>query len=262
MGSVIGAFYAMGQLEAFKDLLFSTDRKAMLSLVDFTIGRSGLVPGKKIMKKMQEIIPDACIEDLDLPYLAVAADLVHNQEVVFRSGSVYDAIRASIAIPSVFTPVKSEGRIMVDGGVMNNIPLDHVHRTPGDLLVGVNVNADLPFEGLKPEREKGESRQFALMGDFHLSLLGGTKSKKGNAKKDGSAKQKQKDLNMGYISLASRSLDVLMMNLAEKAIQLNPPDILIEISRESAHLYDFYRGKELMEVGRLSAKKVLENRKT
>jgi len=254
---MIGAFFAMGQLEAFKELLFSTDRKTMLSLVDFTIGRSGLVPGRKIMKKMQEIIPDARIEELDIPYLAVASDLVQNEEVIFRSGSVYEAIRASIAIPSVFTPVRTDGRILVDGGIMNNIPLDHVHRSPGDLLVGVNVNAEIPFEGSEASSDKGESKQFALIGDFHLSLLGGAKSKKRPSQKSRSAKQKEKEMK-GYISLASRSLDVMMMHLADKAIQLHPPDILIEVSRESGHLYDFYRGKELMEIGRRAAAKTLD----
>jgi NTE family protein len=89
------------------------------------------------------------IEELPIPYAAVAVDLISKEEVVFRKGSLFEAIRASVSIPSVLTPVKSEGRLLVDGGVLNNIPISHAHRVPGDILVVVNVNASIAV--VKPE---------------------------------------------------------------------------------------------------------------
>ncbi len=115
------------------------DKLQIFSMVDFTFSRQGMLKGDKIFKKLKEFLPIEKIEDLHLPYAAVAAEIINKKEVVFTEGDLYTAIRASISIPSVFTPVKLDGGLLVDGGTINNIPINRVERTEGDIMIVVNV---------------------------------------------------------------------------------------------------------------------------
>ncbi len=135
MGSLVGGIFADGAMGPFKEWMLSLDRRKVLSLVDFTVSRVGIVKGDRVFKKIKDFIPDCLIEDLDIPYAAVAVDLINRKEVVFRKGSLFEAIRASVSIPSVFTPVKTDDGLLIDGGVMNNIPVNHAPRIQDDLLV-------------------------------------------------------------------------------------------------------------------------------
>jgi len=145
MGALVGGMYAAGHLEEFKEWLCALDRYKALSMVDFAFSAEGLVKGNKVMKALKTMVPDVRIEELDLPFAAVAADLLTGREVVFDHGSLFDAIRSSISIPSVFQPVRLNGMVLVDGGMVNPLPLNRAVRTPGDLLAAVDVSA--PFSG-------------------------------------------------------------------------------------------------------------------
>lgn len=150
MGAMVGAMYATDRLEACKEWLCSWDKRKMWQLADLTLSRDGLVKGDRFIRELKHIVPDVPIENLPLPYAALATDIANECEVKFTSGSLFHAIRASISIPMVFRPVRSEGRILVDGGLLNPLPLRHAIRTPGDLLVAVDVNA--PATGGKHRR--------------------------------------------------------------------------------------------------------------
>ena len=126
MGAMVGAMYASGKLEECKEWLYSRD---------------GLVKGDRFIKELKEIIPDMNIEDLPIPYVAMATNIVCDQEVRFDSGSLHEAIRASISIPMLFRPLRKDGMVLIDGGILNPLPLNHVHRTEGDILIAVDVNA-------------------------------------------------------------------------------------------------------------------------
>ena len=117
MGALVGGIYATGKMQAYKNWMYTLNKLEIFNLIDFNVGIQGLVKGDRVFKKMKEFIPDRNIEDLEIPYAAVAADIINNKEVVFTKGSVYNAIRASIAIPTVFTPVKTDDGLLVDGGV-------------------------------------------------------------------------------------------------------------------------------------------------
>jgi len=144
MGAVIGAVYALGKMEEFKQWIYTFEKLDVFKLLDFTFSTQGLIKGDKVFNKMKEFIDDSDIEDLRIPFTAVAVDVINKKEIVFNKGGVFDAIRASVAIPTVITPVKTKDGLLVDGGVLNNIPFSRVKRTDGDILVGVNVNADIP----------------------------------------------------------------------------------------------------------------------
>jgi len=247
MGSLIGAVYASGKLEDLKEWIRTLDKGKLLRMADFTLSKQGLIKGDRVLKKMNDFIPDVPIEDLDIPYLAVAVDLIKKQEVVFRDGSLQDAVRASISIPSVFTPVKSKGRLLVDGGVMNNIPINHIQRTGGDIVIAVNVIADVPVRVL-PESADGGAKQHRAHRDWikefrkHLS-----------SKSDGSHGE-----NMGYLSLITRTIDLMTMHMSDLYLENYTPDILINISSETCNIYDFYKIDEMVEAGRLAAVETLD----
>ena len=143
MGALVGGMYASGHLAPFKKWICALDKYKVFGLVDFTLSTEGLVKGERVIRTMQELVPDVRIEEMPVPFSAVAADLLTGREVVFDRGGLYDAIRASISIPSVFRPVHRDGMVLIDGGTVNPLPLNRVRRTPGDLLVAVDVCA--PF---------------------------------------------------------------------------------------------------------------------
>jgi NTE family protein len=189
---------------------------------------------------MKEFIPDTNIEDLPIPYSATAADIVKHEEIVFRNGSLYDAIRASIAIPTVLTPIIKGDAIIVDGGVLNNVPITNVQRTGNDLLVAVYVNADIPVNKPKVTEEeaiKNHSIYLKRMTEFndHLHKI---------------LPQRSKNDKLGYFSLLDKTLTSGTLKLAQLTIEKGNPDVLINVSRDSCGTYDFYMAKELIEIGR------------
>ena len=140
MGALIGGVYAAGKLNEFREWMKTIDRKKMLGLIDFSLSLNHLVKGTRIIEAIMEFVPDVNIEDLPIPYCAVATDLKAGREVMFRKGSLFQAIRASISLPSFYEPVRSNDMVLIDGGIINPLPLNRVKRQPEDILVGVDVS--------------------------------------------------------------------------------------------------------------------------
>lgn len=247
MGALVGGVYALGKMEEYKNWLYSLDKVKVFKLVDFTLSKQGIVKGDKVLRKMKDFIPDAHIEDLKITYTAVAADIINKKEVVFTSGSVYEAIRASISIPTVFTPVKIKDGLLVDGGVLNNLPVSRAPRVPGDILVVVNVNANIPvFKPVVSEKEEQEKQTVYLqkIKEFQAQL-----------QKINPLGQKE---SIGYFDLISKTIGLMMNQISELSLQQNTPDIQIDISKDSCGTYDFFKAEELVEIGRHSAIRSLE----
>lgn len=157
MGALVGGVYASGHLEPFKEWMRALDKYKVFSLVDFALSTEGLVKGDRVMEAMKELVPDMEIEQMPVPFTAVAADLLTGSEVVLDKGGLYDAIRASISIPSVFRPVHREGQVLVDGGTVNPLPLNRVKRAEGDLLIAVDVSAQF---GANPAQRANASLNY------------------------------------------------------------------------------------------------------
>ncbi|WP_295676466.1 patatin-like phospholipase family protein [uncultured Mucilaginibacter sp.] len=252
MGAVVGGVYALGKLEEYKNWLYTLDKIKLFSLVDFTLSSQGLVKGDKLLNSVKTFIPDANIEDLDIPYAAVAADIIHKKEVVFTTGSLFEAIRASMAIPTVFTPVKFEDGLLIDGGIINNMPINRIKRTPGDILIAVNVNADIPVE--KPPIAKTEtvaiqSTYQKKLKDFYnqLHIL----HPSGNEEKSNGEEK------LGYFNLINKTLSFMTYHITQMTLDNYTPDILVDVSRHACGTFDFYRAEEMVEVGRYAAIKCL-----
>ena len=146
IGSVVGAMYAMGKLQEFADFILEDGAQAIFSQLDFTFSDQGFIKGQKLIERLQEFAPDCNLEDLPVRLSIVATDMNTGEDVVYETGSVYRAIRASVAIPAVITAVHEADRWLVDGGVVNPLPLNLLHRKEGDLLVAVNLYASPVFE--------------------------------------------------------------------------------------------------------------------
>lgn len=247
MGSIIGAYYAMGKMDAFKDFLYTVDKRKTFHLLDFSLGSLGLVKGTKIIKQLKEIIPDEEIENLTIPYLAVAVNLVERTEVIFDSGSIYEAIRASISIPSFFTPVDTTSGLLIDGGVLNNLPLKHIQRKDEDLLFAVDVNAGVPVTIL-PITKKIKEEKHSLYKD------------KLQAFNDHVSKLKPKGFSeaLKYFQLIEDTINLMMEQITKVHLKETPPDLLINVSRNTCTTFDFFKAEEILETGRIIAIKALD----
>lgn len=239
MGALVGGMYASGHLEEFKSWMETVDRKKVLSLLDFSLSISHLMKGDRIINEMMKVVPDVNIEDLPIPYCAVATDAITGTEVVFNHGSLYEAIRASISLPLFFNPVRDGERILVDGGLVNPLPLNRVKRQKNDLLVAVNVSGHDyrgQMELRRIIREQGEkSRVRALLNKILPD-----------------------DLDMNYYTLLNRSISIMINRNAQQAVKLTPPDILVDIPMNRYNTFDFDKYARLSSIGRTKMRKALD----
>lgn len=231
MGALVGGMYAAGRLEEVSQWMRSLDTMDILSLVDLSVSLNHVVKGQKVMDALRQIVPDVNIEDLPIPYCAVASDVKNRCEVVFRSGSLYEAIRASISIPSFFKPVEHGEQVFIDGGTTNPLPLNRVARTDGDLLAAVNVNA--PCEhSIDMARER--------VGRIY---------KKENPIR-GRIKMPTVSVESNYYSLVSKSFSLMIESLSSMSLRLTPPDIVVNVPINRFGGFDYGNADRMISYGR------------
>lgn len=246
MGAVVGAMYALGKLDDFKQWMLTLDKFKVFNLVDFAFSSQGLIKGDRVFNAMREFMDDEQIESLDIHFAAVAVDLKSKKEIVFREGSVFKALRASVAIPTVITPVEMNGWLLVDGGVLNNVPVNHSKRSDGDLLIAVNVNADIPLR--RPQHQEAvakenESVYRQKLREFYEELR---------------SIREDDDDELSYFDLMNTTIALMTQRIAQSVLEKHPPDLLIEVSKQSCAVFDFYRAGELVEIGREAALQTLD----
>ena len=240
MGALIGGVYAAGKLEEFREWMKTVDKKKMLELTDFSLSLNHIVKGTRIIEAIMEFVPDMPIEDLPIPYCAVATDLKAGREVVFNKGGLFEAIRASISLPSFYEPVQYDDMILIDGGVINPIPLNRVKRNPGDILVGVDVSG----HDYKTQWE--------------------TKHKLAEwQKNDKSLKAKILDklipdnIDFNYYTVLSRTSSLMIRQNSILMAQLMKPDILIDIQMSRYGGFDYDKSEKLIAIGRQKTQQTL-----
>ncbi len=239
MGALVGGIYATGRLQQFEEWISSLDIMEVLRLTDFTISKKGIVKGKRVIERIKEIVPESNIEDLSIPFCAVATDIINGTETVFIKGNLYDAIRASISIPTVFQPLKIDKQYYVDGGLLNPVPVNRVKRHDGDLLVVVNVSSPIPYEKKKDEIEPVMVRK-------QLKYINQIKDKLNNL----IPAKKEDDISI--FNLVNSSISTMMRKISELTLEKYQPDLLINISKESFSTFDFYKAKEIIKEGELA----------
>ena len=233
MGALIGGVYAAGKLGEFREWMKTIDRKKMLELTDFSFSLNHIVKGTRIIEAIMEFVPDMPIEDLPIPYCAVATDWMAGREVVISSGSLFEAIRASISLPSFYEPVRRNGMILIDGGVVNPIPLNRVKRHAGDILVGIDVSG----HDYKAQWEKAHK----------LTEM---------QKRDKSLKSKLLDMiipdniEFNYYTLLSRTSSLMIRQNSILMAQLMKPDMLVDIQMSRYGSFDYDKSEKIIAVGR------------
>lgn len=265
-GSLVGGIYAAGGLEEFKQWLFSLDPVKVLTMLDFSVSRNYLVKGEKLIETIKEKVPAVNIEDLPIPFAAVATDLYTGEEVVFRSGPLFNAIRASISLPSMFRPVQWEGHTLIDGGIANTFPLNRVARQEGDILVGFNVNeinaTDIRAY-LKSEAALVEDLRDTLSGEATLLKRIRQMGEIGKEIIEGKRTGRENEIPVSaadnYITILQRSFGIMNHTIARYGIALNPPDILVSMPFDSYHgVYGYTHAREITERGRLLMTEALD----
>jgi NTE family protein len=246
MGALVGGIYAAGKLDVYRDWVCALQKMDVLKLVDWTLSGAGLIKGDRIIDVLRELIGAVNIEELPIPFTAVATDLDREREVWLTRGPLFDAIRASIAIPTIFRPHPLNGHRLVDGGLMNPLPLTPLLQSPGDFTIAVNVNG--PHEELmvrQAERPPVEAR-------------GGLRSKIAAFVKRTIGNHEERQHEPGWMDTLTQSLDLMQENLARFRLAADRPDLVIEVPRNACAVYEFYRASELIELGRERAERTLK----
>jgi len=228
MGALIGGIYAVGKLEEFKQWMLKVNRTKIFKLIDFSFSTQGLVKGERIFNEIKEFITDVNIEDLPIKYTATAFDIANGREVVFDKGSLYNAIRASISIPTIFTPLTLGDSVFIDGGVVNNIPINTAKRVQNDIVIAVNVNA-------------GISDNVVYFSEIEQLI----KQDKGTNKTS-----HRMNKNVNYFFLVNNSLVTMTNHISNLILEKYPPDVLVEIPRNGAGIFEFYNAKTIINSGK------------
>jgi NTE family protein len=290
MGAVVGGIFAAGKLREYREWTESLDYLDVLRLLDVSF-RLGAIRGERVFGRIQEIVGDVDIENLNIPFTAVATDLTNQQEIWFQEGCLHQAMRASAAIPSLFTPVIQGKRMLVDGGLLNPLPIVPVVSSHCDLIIAVNLNAtnqnhyQLPVVE-RPAALKGRIDQLMTSLGSHLPSF------RRKSEDDGlliaEAQQLADDVSpaaapaargdhedaapksasgsrvaefsgpASLLELVNQSFEVMQTSLAQYKIAGYPPDVLINVPKRACRFFEFYKAPELIMLGRQIARDTLD----
>lgn len=256
IGAAVGGLYAADKMTAYKEWMLQLSRMDVFNLFDFTFSSQGFLKGERVFEEMKRVLGDAQIEDCRIPYTAVATDLVEKKEVWMRSGSLFKAIRASVAIPTIITPVYTDDHILVDGGVSNPIPVEPVLEYQNELLIVINTNAEIPYTPAiikDQQEEKSESEYLSRLAAFRKkwSKYLPISNSEEEIKKE--TPQSRKIEKLGYMSLLNQTINLMEDKLIELTIHRHDPDVIINVSRHVCSMFEFYKAHEVIEAGRQAA---------
>lgn len=246
MGALVGALYACGKLEEFKEWALTLKTMDVIKLMDLSLSGKGIIQGDRVFAVIEDMIGDILIEDLPITYTAVATDIIKQKEVWIQKGRLLDAVRASVAIPSFLTPKEINGRYLIDGGVLNPLPIAPTVSDDTEITIAVSLNAkvtkkytvDIPEE----EHEKAQIIHKEFFDFFR-------KSEKPKPKKDVNPFD-----DMGMFDIMGRTLDTMQNAVLKCKMAGYSPDIIIEIPNDACGFYEFNKAYEMIELGRIITK--------
>ena len=243
MGALVGGIYACSKLEAYKEWVLSLQLLDVAGLLDLAWDKKGLMKGSRVFERLDEFIGERTIESLPITYTAVAADLNRGREVWFDRGDLLTAIRASIAIPSVFTPVELDGMLLIDGGVLNPLPVAPTLSDRSEQIIAVNL--------FGPEIQKQSTTDALSRDDSKVRQLA--------SRAKSAIKERIGQLDQTHIfSILDQSFDIMQRSLTQYRIGAYPPDIMIELPKNICKTFDFHKAKMLIEAGRKAVADTLD----
>lgn len=247
-GALVGGAFAAGRLEALTAWLCRMRRNDILRLLRLPeLDAGGLFDGRHLVQRLREVVGDPLIEELPVDFTAVAVDLLRQREVWLRKGPLWQAIRASFAIPGLFTPAQVNGRELVDGGLLAPLPITATRLSDAHRLIAVDMHG-------WPQRPAGTpavaEAEDSLLRRMHRRLR---RTRPPTAQEDD-----DEDAGIGLTEVMARSLDTMQAQIARVQLALDPPELVIHIPRDACLFYEFWRAEELIAIGRREAEKMLD----
>ncbi|WP_294952476.1 patatin-like phospholipase family protein [Sulfurovum sp.] len=252
MGALIGGLYACGKLDAYKKWVLGLDLFDVAKLVDFSFTGTGIIQGEKVFDVIEEMVGDVLIEELPIPFTAVATDLIRQKEVWLQKGKLVEALRASIAIPTIFTPKQIGARHLVDGGILNPLPIAPTVADDTQMTIAVNLSANISkkYQLDIPEKEQEKA---SGMQDIFLQMA--------RKAEELFAREKTNDFDeMDMFDIMGHTIDIMQNAIMESKMAGYAPDIIIGIPNNACGFYEFNKAYELIQLGRLIAREHLEKR--
>lgn len=249
IGALVGAAYAVDELERLEEWVLGMKVGELLRFVDVSLS-AGLIKGERLTEYLRNNFGDRPIESMALPYAAVATRLSSGAEVWLRSGSIVDAIRASIALPGIFKPIAADGDFLVDGGLVNPVPVSLARALGADIVIAVDLNTDLMGRYLERASEmEPENAPEPTPPEERRGLMQRLQSRLGRRWSQGQDAQ-DRLIEPSMFSVLASSLNIMQVRITRSRMAGDPPDVLITPRLAHMSLYDFHRGEEAMLEGR------------
>lgn len=255
MGAVIGGFYASGHLKEYKEWLFGLSKSDVFELMDFTFTKQGFIKGEKIFNRLKEMTGELNIEDFKIPFTAVATDIKNNKEVHFKEGDLFKALRATVSIPGVFIPVIQGNKLLVDGGVLNPMPVNLVEKEEGAIVIAVNLNAPAEEQFKPTKKSKKElARKNEIQKWIEKMLPDGlVEYTKRHEKEDPEATEE-----FSLMGLMEATFSFTQDRLTTYILEAYKPDVLISIPRNAAGTFEFYESEKIYKLGKERYKEAMK----
>jgi NTE family protein len=247
IGALIGGIFAAGKLDELEHWLCAIRKIDIVNLLDLSWEKSGFVKGDKIIDTLKDLVGDKTIEELSIPFTAVATDVINEKEVWINSGSLFDAIRASISLPLFFTPVSYRQVQLIDGGVLNPVPIAPTFTDDTDVTIAVNLGGPIESRDDNVHESRPSTAQTSPLRQNIERFIDKFRTPLGSGK----------ERDWGPFDIADRAFDAMQSTIARQKLAAYPPDVVIEIARNACGTLEFDRALEMIELGRNKARERL-----
>lgn len=279
MGALVGGLHAAGNLDEFADWAGALTQRAVLRLLDPSLTSPGVLRAEKILDAVRDILGDVTIESLPIPYTSVATDLIAGKSVWLQRGPLDDAIRASIAIPGIFTPHVLDGRLLADGGILDPLPMAPLSAVNADMTIAVSLSGGDPAVRLSEPEPRVTTEWLGRMWRSTTALLDTSTAQRmmdspaaksvlsrfSSSLEDGadtaealSDSEIPELPRLGSFEIMNRTIDIAQSALARHTLATYPPDLLIEVPRNACRSLEYHRAEEVIEIGQELAAAALD----
>lgn len=261
IGACVGGIYGAGKMDIFRDWILKINKRETFRLMDFTMSTKGVLKGQKVLDHLKTILGEIRIEDFDIAFTAVATDVRTKEEIWMSNGDLYNVIRASSSVPTLMMPSRLGDRLLVDGGVLNPLPIEPLMPKRTDLVIAVNINANaenhqrsreiLLDDGSHESHDQTDEEATAYTSRMVNTVKGWLQmSKSDNI-------DTHQESTLSYLGMLNKSYDFMQDRMCEQSIEIHRPDIVVNIPRSIGTTLEFYRASEMVEEGRTAARKAV-----
>jgi len=244
IGALVGGIYAADKLDEFENWICAINKVDIVTLLDLSWGKNGLVKGDKIINTLVDLVGDRTIEELPIPFTAVAADIENEKEIWINNGRLFDAIRASISLPMFFTPVRYKNTHLIDGGVLNPVPIAPTFDDHTDITLAVNLGGSLDMSLVRNDTKQNVQTELSPLRKNIQRYIDQWQSDESSDSKN----------DWSVYDVANMAFDAMQSTIARQKLAAYPPDVTIEIPRNACGTLEFDRAAEMIELGRRKAR--------